>query len=159
MHLIAVSSDGYAARFDLGAVPVQGRGSQGVVAMNLSKDASVVSLTPITAEDPRDLALVLSNGRGKRSRLKDYPVKGRAIRGLITVDIGTASKGAASVAVAFAAPVADDDQVMFVTSSGKLLIMVATEIKRQGRSTAGINTVALSESKAAPETVVSGTVA
>lgn len=156
-HLIAVSSDGYAARFDIDDVPIQGRGSQGVVSMKVGAGAKVVSLLPVEAADKRDLALVLSNGRGKRSKLTDYPLKGRAIRGVLTIDLGTAGKGKPTT-VAFAAPMGDEDEVMFTTNRSRAVRMAAKEIKRQGRATAGVITVALSASIKDPEAVVGGTI-
>jgi DNA gyrase subunit A len=164
MHLLGVASDGYAVRFTLDdpkrGVPIQGRGSQGVASLSLGVGASVVSLTPIEANDKRDLALVLSNGRGKKSAIggKDgYPVQGRAVRGVRTVDLATASKGQKAVGVVFAAPIADDSQVLFTTSASKVISMAGSEIKRQGRATAGVITVNLSASARNPETVTGGT--
>jgi DNA gyrase subunit A len=164
MHLLGVASDGYAVRFTLDdpkrGVPIQGRGSQGVASLSLGSGATVVSLTPIEADDKRDLALVLSNGRGKKSAIggKDgYPVQGRGVRGVRTVDLATASKGQKTVGVVFAAPIADDSSVLFTTSASKVISMAGSEIKRQGRATAGVITVNLSASARNPETVTGGT--
>lgn len=159
-HLMAVSSDGYAARFDLDDVPINGRGAGGVVSIKLGSNATVVSCLPVDAADKGELALILDNGRGKRSPLdgpKGYPLKGRGIRGIQTVDLGTAGKGKATKIV-FAAPVGDEDQVIFTTSRSRAILMVATEIKRQGRATAGVIIVNLSSAAKDPESVVSGTV-
>ena len=156
-HLLAISSDGYAARFALAEVPAQGRGSGGVAAMKLGPGAAVVAMAAVAPDDPRDLALVLANGRGKRSRLADYPAKGRATRGVVTVDLGAAAKGGAA-AVAFAAPVAEADMVLATTTRSRAVLMAATEVKRQGRATAGVITVALSASARDPEAVAGGCV-
>lgn len=156
-QMLSVSSDGYAIRFDIDDVPIQGRGSQGVVSQKLGLGAHVVSLTAIDPADKGDLGIVLSNGKGKRSKLADYPLKGRAARGVITADLTTAGKGQ-PVKVVFAAPVGDEDEVFFTSSSGKAVVMVGREIKRQGRATAGVNTVALSSSVKNPETVTGGNV-
>jgi DNA gyrase subunit A len=164
MHLLGVTSNGYAVRFALDdaghGVPIQGRGSQGVASLSLGAGATVVSLTPIEAADKRDLALVLSNGRGKKSAIngKDgYPLQGRGVRGVRTVDLVTASKGREAVKVVFAAPIFDEEQVLFTTSASKVVSMAGSEIKRQGRATAGVITVALSASARNPETVTGGT--
>lgn len=156
-HLLSVSSDGYAIRFDIDDVPIQGRGSQGVVSQKLGPGAQVVSLTAVEPKDSGDLGIVLSNGKGKRSKLADYPLKGRAARGVITADLSTAGRGQ-PVGVVFAARVGDEDEVFFTSSSGKAIVMVGREIKRQGRATAGVTTVALSASVRNPETVTGGNV-
>ena len=163
-HLLGVTSDGYAVRFTLDdpgrGVPIQGRGSQGVASLSLGAGATVVSLTPIEAADKRDLALVLSNGRGKKSLIggKDgYPLQGRGVRGVRTVDLATAAKGREAVRVVFAAPISDDSSVLFTTSASKVVSMAGSEIKRQGRATAGVITVALSASAHNPEMVTGGT--
>ena len=162
-HLLGVSSDGYAVRFLFDdtkrGVSIQGRGSQGVASLSLGAGATVVSLLPIAAADKRDLAIILSNGRGKKSPIsgKDgYPLQGRAVRGVRTVDLATAAKGASTVSVVFAAPVSDEEQIFFTTSAGKVVAMAASEIKRQGRATAGVNTVSLGTGRNS-ETVTGGT--
>jgi len=157
-QLLAISSDGYALRFDIDDVSIQGRGSQGVASQKIGPGAQIVSLTPIDPADKRDLAVVLSNGKGKRSRLSEYPVKGRGSRGQITADMGAAAKKAPAQIV-FAAPLAESDEVIFTTTAGKVIRMGATEIKRQGRATGGVQVVGLSASTKNPEAVSGGAVA
>jgi DNA gyrase subunit A len=156
-HLLAISSDGYAVRFDIDDVPINGRGAKGVVSQKLALGARVVSITAVSPEDSGDLAVVVSNGKGKRSKIVEYPLKGRATRGVVSVDLSTAGKGK-PVSVVFAAKVGDDDEVFFTASSGKVVIMAGREIKRQGRATAGVTIVTLSTSVKTPETVTGGNV-
>jgi DNA gyrase subunit A len=155
-HIMSVSSDGYALRFDIDDVPIQGRVAQGVASQSIGRAARVITSCAVEAQDKRDLAVVFSNGRGKRSALKDYPQKGRSSRGVLTADF-TSGKGPATIS--FAGVVADEDLVFFTTSSGKAIVMGGLEIKRQGRATAGVITVGLSGSGKSAETVTGGTVA
>ena len=156
-EVILVTSDGFSARFDVMAagVPVQGRGSQGVDAIKVNPGAQVVSADAIVPGDKRDLATVLSNGRGKKTSLSEYPVKGRSIRGITAIGMPAAPK---SVRVAFAGVLAEADQAIITTTGGRAIVLPAKEIKRQGRATAGVITVGLSSAKGSSEEVANGAV-
>ena len=157
-HLIFVSTAGMAARFAMSEMRPTGRGAQGVDSMKLHSGVTVVSANAVKASDKRDLAVVCSNGRGKRTTLSEYPVKGRAIGGVTAIGLEAAGKGKI-VTVAFAAPVADDDTVVLTTSAGRAIRLTGNEIKRQGRSTAGVIVVNFSAAAKTPEMVTGGTVA
>ena len=157
-HLVFVSTAGMAARFAMSEMRPTGRGAQGVDSMKLPAGVSVVSASVVSATDKRDLAVVCTNGRGKRTALAEYPVKGRAIGGVTAIGLEAAGKGK-KVAVAFAAPVADADTLVLTTSAGRAIRLTGAEVKRQGRSTAGVIVVSFSAAAKTPETLTGGTVA
>jgi DNA gyrase subunit A len=127
-----------------------------VVAIKVNPGAVVVSADPIRPGDKRDLAVILSSGRGKKTPLSEYPLKGRAIRGVTAVGLPASPKG---THVAFAGVVGAGDSVFVTTTAGRALVLAADEIKRQGRATGGVITVGLSSAKDAAEEVANGAVA
>jgi DNA gyrase subunit A len=77
--------------------------------------------------------VVTDQGYGKRTRMKDYPVKGRGGLGVKTVQL-TKARGQ----LAGALPVSDGMQVMLMSNGGTVIRMPVEEIKRLGRSTQGV---------------------
>jgi DNA gyrase subunit A len=96
----------------------------------------VISLN--IAQDDADLLVVTENGYGKRTRVADYPRKGRGGMGVKTVQL-TESKGT----LAGARVVRDGYQVMLISTGGTVIRMPVDEIKRLGRSTQGVIVVRL----------------
>ena len=68
-----------------------------------------------------------------RTRMADYPVKGRGGLGVKTVQL-TAARGQ----LAGAMPVREGFQVMLISNGGTVIRMPVDEIKRLGRSTQGV---------------------
>jgi len=79
------------------------------------------------------MLVVTDQGYGKRTRIKDYPVKGRGGLGVKTVQL-TKARGQ----LAGAMPVRDDYQVMLISNGGTVIRMPVEEVKRLGRSTQGV---------------------
>jgi DNA gyrase subunit A len=90
------------------------------------------------AENDSDLLVVTENGYGKRTRVDEYPVKGRGGLGVKTVQL-TEAKGQ----LAGARVVRDGYQVMLISTGGTVIRMAADDIKRLGRSTQGVIVVRL----------------
>ena len=62
-----------------------GRDTSGVAGMKLRKGDEVISIN--IAEDDADLFVVTENGYGKRTRVSEYPIKGRGGMGVKTVQL------------------------------------------------------------------------
>jgi DNA gyrase subunit A len=115
-----------------------GRATGGVRGMNLRKGDEVIAIT--LAEDDADLLVVTVNGYGKRTRIEDYPVKGRGGLGVKTVQL-TEERGQ----LAGARLVRDGYQVMLISTGGTVIRMPVEEVKRLGRSTQGVIVMRLRE--------------
>jgi DNA gyrase subunit A len=76
---------------------------------------------------------VTENGYGKRTRLSDYPVKGRGGLGVKTVQL-TEARGK----LAGARVVREGYQVMLISTSGTVIKMPVEGIRRAGRATQGV---------------------
>src|SRR2546425_5440234 len=108
-----------------------GRDASGVQGMRLRAGDEVVAVN--IAHDDADVLVVTENGYGKRTRVSDYPVKGRGGLGVKTVQL-TEAKGQ----LAGARVVRDGYQVMLISDGGTVIRMSADDIKRSGRSTQGV---------------------
>src|SRR5438067_7008588 len=81
--ILMVSKLGQAIRFNEKQVRPMGRDASGVQGMRLRADDEVISIN--IAQDDTDLLVVTENGYGKRTRIADYPVKGRGGMGVKTI--------------------------------------------------------------------------
>ncbi|MFL5935060.1 MAG: DNA gyrase subunit A [Gaiellaceae bacterium] len=129
--IILVSRKGQAIRFRENQVRPMGRATSGVKGMGLRKGDEVIAAG--IADDERDMLVVTDQGFGKRTRMKDYPIKGRGGLGVKTVQL-TEARGQLAGALA----VHDGYQVMLISNGGTVIRMPVDEIKRLGRATQGV---------------------
>jgi DNA gyrase subunit A len=135
--IIMVSRSGYAARFNETRVRPMGRDTSGVRGMNVAeKDNAVLAMD--VARDDTELFVVTENGFGKRSPIIDYPVKGRATKGVKTIQM-TERKGA----LAGALIVREHQELVFISQSGMVQRTSVRGISKMGRSTQGVKVMNL----------------
>ena len=91
-----------------------GRQTAGVIGMRLAEDDEVIALGVVSQGE--ELISVTQQGYGKRTPLKDYPVKGRGGKGVIG---HTLTRKTGLLAGAF---VGSKDQDLFVISSSGIVI-------------------------------------
>ena len=92
------------------------------------------------ADDNADLLVVTENGYGKRTRMSEYPRKGRGGMGVQTVKL-TEARGK----LAGAMPVREGYQVMLISTGGQVIRMPTEGIRRAGRATQGVIVMRLRE--------------
>ena len=92
------------------------------------------------ASDDADLLVVTENGWGKRTRVSEYPVKGRGTMGVKTAQL-VEGKGR----LAGARIVREGYQVMLISDGGTVIRTSADGIKRSGRATQGVIVMRLRE--------------
>lgn len=129
--LIIGTRGGLAIRFNEEDVRDMGRTAKGVRGIRLVKGDEVVSAE--VAEEKTALLTVTEKGLGKRSRIEDYPVQGRGGKGVISIKL--IDKGGKAVGLI---QVRDEDEVVMITNSGKLIRMAAGNISLHGRNTQGV---------------------
>ncbi len=133
-----ISRNGQAIRFKETAARPMGRQTGGVIGMRLAENDEVITLG--IASQGEELISVTQQGYGKRTPLKDYPVKGRGGKGVIGHQL---TKKTGLLAGAF---VGSKDQDMFVLSSSGIVIRVAAaDIRRVGRASQGVRTMRVEE--------------
>jgi DNA gyrase subunit A len=133
-----ISRKGQAIRFKETTARPMGRQTGGVIGMRLTEDDEVITLG--VASQGEELISVTQQGYGKRTPLKDYPVKGRGGKGVIGHQL---TRKTGLLAGAF---VGSKDQDMFVLSSSGIVIRVAAaDIRRVGRASQGVRTMRVEE--------------
>jgi DNA gyrase subunit A len=133
-----VSRRGQTIRFKESLVRPMGRATAGVIGMRLGEGDEVISLGLSSMGE--EMLSVSRNGYGKRSPLKDYPVKGRGGKGVIGHQI-TSKTG--ELAGAFVG--SKDQDLLTISSSGKVQRVGAADIRRVGRSSQGVRTMRVEE--------------
>lgn len=129
--LIIGTKKGLSIRFNEEDVREMGRTAKGVRGIRLVKGDEVVSAE--VAGEKTAILTVTEKGLGKRSRIEDYPVHGRGGKGVISIKI--IEKGGNAVGLM---QVRDEDEVVMITSSGKLIRTLAGNISLHGRNTQGV---------------------
>src|SRR5690242_8200855 len=129
--IILVSRKGQAILFKESNVRPMGRATSGVKGMSLRKGDEVISAS--IAREDHDILVVTDQGFGKRTRVADYPVKGRGGLGVKTVQL-TEARGQ----LAGAGAVHEGAQLMLISTGGTVIRMPVAEIKRLGRATQGV---------------------
>ena len=132
-EILLVASSGKSIRFREEDVRPMGRGAAGVRGIKLTGDHEVIALTIL-----RD-GLILTateNGYGKRTAVDDFPVQGRGGQGVIAIQ--TSERNGRTVG---AVQVAEDDEIMLISSNGTLVRTAVDDISVQGRNTQGVRLI------------------
>jgi DNA gyrase subunit A len=136
--VLLVSRKGQAIRFSEADARAMGRATEGVRGMALRGEDVVIAAE--IAHDDSDLLVVTENGFGKRTRISEYPRKGRGGMGVQTVKLTEARGHLAGALV-----VRDGYQVMLISTGGTVIKMPVEDVKRLGRSTQGVIVMRLRE--------------
>ncbi|MBI4684978.1 MAG: DNA gyrase subunit A [Nitrospirae bacterium] len=129
--LIIGTKNGLSIRFNEEDVRYMGRTAKGVIGIRLVKGDEVVSAE--VAEERTELITVTEKGLGKRTKIEEYPVQGRGGKGVISIKV--IEKGGKAVGLI---QVRDEDEIIMITNSGKIIRTSANNISMQGRNTQGV---------------------
>ncbi|MGB1276381.1 MAG: DNA gyrase C-terminal beta-propeller domain-containing protein, partial [Nannocystaceae bacterium] len=135
-HIMLSSAHGMAIRFEENVVRPMGRTARGVRGMKLRKGNSVVGMIVLEPESDAELLTMCENGYGKRTPATEYKVQGRSGQGIITIKVSDRNGPVVGVL-----PVRDDDQLMVVTSNGKVIRTKVAGISVMGRNTQGVRII------------------
>jgi DNA gyrase subunit A len=144
--LLLGTRNGWAIRFRESTVRPMGRSARGVRGIRLrDKDDFVIGMAAVQADRPGTLLAVCEHGYGKRTNTSDYPTKNRGGKGVIAIK--TTERNGKVIGLRL---VTDDDDLMLITSGGKLIRMPVDGIPTIGRNTQGVRLIRLEQD----ETVV-----
>jgi DNA gyrase subunit A len=132
-EILMVGSNGKAIRFREGDVRPMGRGAAGVRGIKLGAGDEVIALCVL------DDGLILSateRGYGKRTAVDEFPIQGRGGQGVIAIQ--TSDRNGRTVG---ALQVADEDEIMLISSSGTLVRTPVSDISVIGRNTQGVRLI------------------
>jgi DNA gyrase subunit A len=129
--LIIGTRNGMSIKFNEEDVRDMGRSAKGVHGIRLSKGDEVVSGE--VAEVKTSILTVAENGFGKRTKIEDYRLQTRGGKGILSIKL--TQKGGKVVGMLL---VRDEDEVVMITSAGKLIRTTAENISTHGRNTQGV---------------------
>ncbi|NTV15504.1 MAG: DNA gyrase subunit A [Desulfobulbaceae bacterium] len=155
------SSDGMSVRFNEEKVRDMGRQASGVRGINLKPGDTVVGVEVvergaelpeapegveveeseenlIVDADTRSILTVTENGFGKRTAVDGYPTRNRGGKGVFTIK--TSERNGLVIS---ALQVSNDDEIMLITSVGKIIRMKMDSLRIIGRNTQGVKLVNL----------------
>jgi DNA gyrase subunit A len=137
-EIILSTLEGQSIRFKEEQVRPTGRGTYGVVGMRLDPGDAVVSMEMLSRG--ANILTVSENGYGKRTEMEEYPLQSRGGKGVITMK-ATDKTGR----VVGGQQVTEDDQLMLVTNTGKIIRLRIKDIRVIGRNTQGVRLIDLEE--------------
>ena len=136
--ILLVTKNGQSIRFNEADVRTMGRLATGVKGIHLVDDDEVVGAAIITDDD--SILTVTENGYGKRTAVEEYRVQTRGGKGVFAIK--TSERNGSVVGVL---TVHDDDQVMLIANSGKIIRMPMDTLRVIGRNTQGVRLINLEE--------------
>jgi DNA gyrase subunit A len=137
-EIILSTANGQSVRFKEDQVRSTGRGTYGVVGMRMDSGDEVVSMEILSRG--ADILTVAENGYGKRTAMEEYRLTSRGGKGVITMK--TTDKTGRVIGVQL---VTQDDQLMLVTNTGKIIRLRIKDIRVIGRNTQGVRLIDLEE--------------
>lgn len=136
-EIIIATSEGSAIRFKEDEVREIGRTGQGVIGIRLEKGDEAVGMA---LDENETLLTVTENGYGKRTDISEYRLQSRGGKGVI--NIKTHGRNGKVVGIA---AVKDSDELLLVSSGGKIIRMRVSDIGVIGRNTGGVRLMKLDE--------------
>ncbi|MDD8020523.1 MAG: DNA gyrase subunit A [Acidobacteriota bacterium] len=129
---------GKAIRFKESQVRPMGRQAAGVKAITLKPKDRVISMI-VVGEDDKYIFTASEYGYGKKTPVKDYPVHRRGGQGVINLKITN------KIGPALAMVDVNEDDLLVITISGKVIRIKTTDFRPLSRATQGVKVINLDE--------------
>ncbi|MCL2789525.1 MAG: DNA gyrase subunit A [Desulfobulbus sp.] len=137
-EIILVTKKGLSIHFHENDIRTMGRLAAGVKGITLGDGDEVVGVAVLQSDD--SILTVTENGYGKRTAVAEYPLQSRGGKGVFTIK--TSERNGMVVGVL---PVSDEDQVMLIANSGKIIRMPMDTVRIIGRNTQGVRLINLED--------------
>ena len=133
--IVLVSKLGMSLKFqaDDAQLRPMGRQTAGVQGMKFREGDELLAMDVVPGDSDQDLLVVTDEGFAKRSAISEYRLQGRNGYGVKAVQL---AEGRGELVGALV--VSEDDQVMAIMKSGKVIRSNVSEVKRTGRNTQGV---------------------
>ena len=135
-EILLISENGMSIRFEERDVRPMGRVAAGVKGITLRRGDSVVGVEVLATN--YSILAVTENGYGKRSSVDEYRLQRRGGKGVIAIK---ASERNGKIIGAM--QVVEDDEVMLIASSGKIIRINMQNVRVIGRNTQGVRLINL----------------
>ena len=134
-EIILVSKQGMSLKFEANDEQLRpmGRQTAGVQGMKFRDGDELLAMDVVWGDSDKDLLVVTNEGFAKRSAVSEYRLQGRNGYGVKALQL---AEGRGSLVGALI--VSEDDQVMAIMKSGKVIRSDVAEVKRTGRNTQGV---------------------
>ena len=139
-EVLLSSSNGYAVRFNENDIRPMGRNASGVRGMRLSNGSYLISCNSASPDD--NVLVISANGLGKISKLKDYRLTKRGGKGVKTIKINDKTGNLIDSLI-----VKGDEDLLLLTSAGKITRISLANLKILGRNTSGVKLVQIDSNK------------
>jgi len=136
-YLMIFTALGQVIRFDMDKTRTQGRTTRGVRGIKFKSEEDYVVDADVIKDEQQELLTVSENGVGKRTEVEAYRLTNRAGSGVISMKLSpkTGKKVIGNVIV-------DEEQdLMALTSIGKMIRVDMDSIRKAGRNTSGVTIV------------------
>jgi DNA gyrase, A subunit len=139
-RIILVTRKGLSIHFHENEIRAMGRLAAGVKGITLGDGDEVVGVAVLQSDD--SILTVTENGYGKRTAVEEYRLQSRGGKGVFTIK--TSERNGMVVGVLH---VDDEDQVMLIANSGKIIRMPMNTVRIIGRNTQGVRLINLEENE------------
>ncbi|MBM6704095.1 DNA gyrase subunit A [Sutterella massiliensis] len=133
------SDAGKCVRFGLDEVRATGRTAHGVRGMRIKPGQSVIALV-VVDDETKDILAATEHGYGKRTPVSEYTRHGRGVQGIKA--ISTSERNGKVVAACLVSP---EDDIMMLSTGGKVIRTRAAEVSVYGRGASGVHLIRLGE--------------
>jgi DNA gyrase subunit A len=136
MNVFLCTANGKSIRFLESDIRPSGRNARGVRGIRLGQNDRLIGMEVLS--HGQTLFAVTENGFGKRTSIDEYPVQKRGGQGVITIK--TSVRNGEVVAILL---VDEDDDIMLMADSGKLIRMAVKGISVISRNTQGVKLIGM----------------
>ncbi len=133
-----ISKKGMSIRFHESDIRNMGRTAAGVKGMRLSKGDEIVGAIVIINDS--SIIIVTENGYGKRSPVLEYRIQKRGGKGVFAI-----KQSERNGDLVGAMQVTDNDEVILIANSGKMIRMPLKNVRTIGRNTQGVRLINLQD--------------
>jgi DNA gyrase subunit A len=137
-EIIIATRQGKSIRFPEKQVREVGRAGKGVRGIRLDKSDLVIGMEIV--KEGKSLLTSTEKGYGKRTNLSAYRKQGRGGKGIL--NIKTTAKNGQAISILI---VADEDEIIAMTATGKVIRQRVKEIKTTGRLAQGVRLIKLGD--------------
>ena len=138
--ILLVTKKGMCIHFSESDIRTMGRTAAGVRGIRLGADDVVVSAIVINSDN--SILIATENGYGKRSPIEEYRLQNRGGKGVRGI-----KRSLRNGDVIAAMQVDEDEEVILIADSGKIIRMDLSTIRVIGRSTQGVKLINLDENE------------
>jgi DNA gyrase subunit A len=132
-YLMIFTSMGQCIRFEIEKTRDQGRSTRGVRGIKFKHDIDFVVDADVVSNEEQELLTVSEKGIGKRTTVSEYRLTNRAGSGVISMKLSAKTGNVVGEVL-----VDDTQDLMLLTSIGKMIRVDMQAIRKAGRNTAGV---------------------